>query len=95
MRSTVPTRTSRSNSARSTANAGNVCHAIQARHQDVEAQTIEGGARGQAADAISAARPGARRESLEGYIKRLESLRAHRAESKKGVEKVLRHAGGP
>ena len=62
-----------------------VVHAIEAHHQDVDPQTVEA-VLGQAADAISAARPGARRESLEGYVKRLESLEKI-AESKKGVEK--------
>ena len=50
-----------------------IVHAIAAHHNDVEPQTIEA-VLIQAADAISAARPGARRETLETYIKRLEKL---------------------
>ena len=50
-----------------------VIHAVQAHHNDVEPQTVVA-CPVQAADAISAARPGARRENIENYIKRLEKL---------------------
>ena len=62
-----------------------VCHIIEAHHNDVEPETVEA-ILVAAADAVSGARPGARRETLETYIKRLERLESI-AESKQGVEK--------
>ncbi|MDO5557403.1 MAG: ribonuclease Y [Clostridia bacterium] len=62
-----------------------VINAVQAHHEDVEAKTLEA-VLIQAADAISASRPGARRETLEAYIKRLESLE-NIADSFEGVDK--------
>ncbi len=61
-----------------------VIHAIHAHHGDIEAKTIVA-CLVQAADAISAARPGARRENLENYIKRLEKLESV-ASSFEGVD---------
>jgi len=62
-----------------------IVHAIAAHHAEEEPQTVEA-VLVQAADAISGARPGARRETLEGYIKRLEALEDI-ANSFQGVEK--------
>jgi len=64
-----------------------VIHCIMAHHNDIEPQTVEA-VLVQAADAISAARPGARRESLENYIKRLEKLEEI-ANSFNGVDKCF------
>ena len=69
-----------------------VVHAIEAHHGDVEAKTIVA-CLVQAADAISAARPGARRENLEAYIKRLERLE-ELASSMPGVEKCFAFQAG-
>jgi ribonuclease Y len=63
-----------------------IIHAIQAHHFEVEPQTVEAFLIA-AADAISAARPGARRETVENYIKRLEALEGV-ALGFKGVEKA-------
>lgn len=62
-----------------------IVNAIKAHHNDVEAETVEATIV-KAADAISAARPGARQESFESYVKRLHNLE-HIADSFEGVEK--------
>ncbi|MEI7941661.1 MAG: ribonuclease Y [Candidatus Riflemargulisbacteria bacterium] len=64
-----------------------VVHAILAHHEEVKPQTIEA-ILVAAADAISASRPGARRESIEAYVKRLENLETL-ATSFSGVEKAF------
>ncbi len=69
-----------------------VVHAIEAHHNEVEVRTVEA-VLTQAADAISGGRPGARRESLEAYIKRLERLEQI-ALAQGGVEKVFAMQAG-
>ena len=64
-----------------------VVNAVEAHHGDVEPQTLEA-VLVQAADAISASRPGARRETLEAYIKRLQNLEEI-ADSFEGVDKSV------
>jgi ribonuclease Y len=69
-----------------------VVHAIEAHHNEVEVRTVEA-VLTQAADAVSGSRPGARRESLEAYVKRLERLEQI-AQSYDGVEKVFAMQAG-
>ena len=69
-----------------------VVHAIEAHHNEVEVRTVEA-VLTQAADAISGGRPGARRESLEMYVKRLERLEEI-ASAHEGVEKVYAMQAG-
>jgi ribonuclease Y len=69
-----------------------VVHAIEAHHNEVEPQTVEA-VLTQAADAVSGGRPGARRESLESYIKRLERLEEV-AKAHEGVQKVFAMQAG-
>jgi ribonuclease Y len=69
-----------------------VAHAMEAHHNEVEPQTVEA-VIVQAADALSGARPGARGESLEQYVKRLRDLE-HLAERHDGVDKVYAMQAG-
>jgi ribonuclease Y len=69
-----------------------VAHAMEAHHNEVEMQTVEA-VIVQAADALSGARPGARGESLEQYVKRLKDLEEI-AERRNGVEKVYAMQAG-
>ena len=69
-----------------------VVHAIEAHHNEVEPRTVEAVIT-QAADAISGARPGARRESLEAYVQRLRNLEDI-ASAKPGVERVFAMQAG-
>ncbi len=69
-----------------------VVHAIEAHHNEVEARTVEA-VLTQAADSISGGRPGARRESLESYVRRLERLEQI-ASAHEGVEKVFAMQAG-
>ena len=69
-----------------------VVHAIEAHHNEVEVRTVEA-VLTQAADAISGGRPGARRESLEAYIRRVERLEQI-AKAHPGVEKVYAMQAG-
>ena len=78
--------------ARRMSEPASVVHCIEAHHGDVEPTTVEA-VLVQAADAISAARPGARRETLESYIKRLVRLEAV-AQSHTGVEKCYAMQAG-
>jgi ribonuclease Y len=69
-----------------------VVHAIEAHHNEVEVRTVEA-VLTQAADAISGGRPGARRESLEAYVKRLARLEQI-AQAQPGVDKVYAMQAG-
>jgi ribonuclease Y len=69
-----------------------VVHAIEAHHNEVEVRTVEA-ILTQAADAISGSRPGARRESIEAYVQRLERLEEI-AGAREGVDKVFAMQAG-
>src|SRR3954470_4555604 len=70
-----------------------VVHAIEAHHNEVEGRTVEA-VLTQAADAISGGRPGARRETLEAYVQRLEKLEQIARNNHDGVEKVYAMQAG-
>ncbi|MFI5931160.1 ribonuclease Y [Actinoplanes sp. NPDC051494] len=78
--------------ARKYGESDDVVHAIEAHHNEVQPQTVEA-VLTQAADACSGGRPGARRESLEAYVKRLERIEEI-AGGKPGVEKVFAMQAG-
>jgi ribonucrease Y len=78
--------------ARKYGESDDVVHAVEAHHNEVEVRTVEA-VLTQAADAISGGRPGARRESLEMYVKRLERLEQIASE-RDGVEKVFAMQAG-
>jgi ribonuclease Y len=69
-----------------------VTHAVEAHHNEVAPRTVEA-VLTQAADACSASRPGARRESLEAYVKRLERIESI-ASARPGVERVFAMQSG-
>jgi ribonucrease Y len=78
--------------ARKYGESDEVVHAIEAHHNEVQPQTVEA-VLTQASDACSGGRPGARRESLEAYVKRLERIEEIAA-GKAGVEKVFAMQAG-
>ena len=78
--------------ARKYGESDDVVHAIEAHHNEVEVRTVEAVVT-QAADAISGGRPGARRESLEAYVQRLEQLEEI-GNAQRGVEKVFAMQAG-
>lgn len=78
--------------ARKYGESDDVVHCIEAHHDEVPPSTVEA-VLTQAADSCSGGRPGARRESLESYVQRLERIEAI-ANSKKGVEKVFAMQAG-
>ena len=79
--------------ARKYGESDDVAHCIEAHHDEVPPATVEA-VLTQAADACSGGRPGARRESLESYVQRLERIEAI-AGAKRGRGEGLRHAGRP
>jgi len=78
--------------ARRYGESADVVHAIEAHHNEVEVRTLEA-VLTQAADAISGSRPGARRESLESYVKRLHRLEQIASEHE-GVDRVFAMQAG-